>query len=205
MPGKKVGILVLWKDLRLVFAEDPAYRIVPRDESKVGICAKIVLAGTHHQNARAWMRNVVFHEQASKQEKHSRFVPDQVLLPGQDSIEDTNDSDELFIISLLRTLDLLRMEVAEPSSLTEVRPLARHLEVQVLLGVVLLGEGGVADLVVLVVCVHQVLKDSTRLPQGDAGVRVFNGRGATIGVDLSVGLALDIGHETLCLSVLDCL
>lgn len=95
------------------------------------------------------------------------------------------------------------MEVTEPSSLTKVRPLARHLKVQVLLGVVLLGERGVADLVVLVVRVHKVLKDSTRLPQGDAGVRVFNGRGATIGVDLSVGLALDIGYETLCLIVSD--
>lgn len=94
------------------------------------------------------------------------------------------------------------MKVAEPSSLTKVGPLTRHLEVQVLLGVILLGERGVTDLVVFVVRVHQVLKDSTRLPQGNAGVWVLDGRGTTIGVDFGVGLALDIGHETLCLGML---
>lgn len=145
----------------------------------------------------------MFYEHLSRQEKHSRFVSDEVLLPGQNLIEDANDSDELVIISLLGALNLLGVEVAEPSSLTKVRSLARHLKVQVLLGVVLLGERGVADLVVLVVCVHQVLKDGTGLPQGDAGVWVFNGRGATVRVDLSIGLALDIGYETLCLGALD--
>lgn len=138
-------------------------------------------------------------------DEHSRFVPDQVLLPGQNLIENANNSDELFIISLLRALYLLWMKVAEPSSLTKVRSLTRHLKVQVLLSVVLLGRRGIADLVVLVVCIHQVLQDSTGLPQGDAGVRVFNGRGATVGVDLSISLALDIGYETLCLGVLDLL
>lgn len=145
----------------------------------------------------------MFGEHVSRQEKHSRFVSDQVLLSGQNFIKDANDSDELFIISLLGALNLLGVEVAEPSSLTKVRSLTRHLKVQVLLGVILLRERGVADLVVLVVCIHQVLHDGTGLPQGDAGVRVFNGRGATVGVDLSISLALDIGYETLCLGVLD--
>lgn len=139
----------------------------------------------------------------SRQEKHSRLVSNQVLLALENILEDTDDSDKLVVISLPGALDLFGMEVAEPSGLTKVRPLTRHLEVQVLLGVVLLGEGGVADLVVLVIRVHQVFKDSTRLPQGKAGVRVLNGRRTAIGVDFSVGFTLNIWHEPLYLGVLD--
>lgn len=140
---------------------------------------------------------------ASRQEKHSRLVSNQVLLALQNILEDADDSDKLIVISFPGALDLFGMEVAEPSSLTKVRPLTGHLEVQVLLGVVLLGEGGVADLVVLVIRVHQILKDRTRLPQGKAGIRVLNGRRTAIGVDFSIGLTLDIWYEPLFLSALD--
>lgn len=112
------------------------------------------------------------------------------MLALQNILEDTDDSDKLIVISLPGALDLFGMEVAEPSSLTKVRPLTGHLEVQVLLGVVLLGKGGVADLVILVVRVHQVFKDSTRLPKGNAGVRVLDGRRTTIGVDFGISFIL---------------
>lgn len=138
-----------------------------------------------------------FRKWTSMQEKHSRLVSNQVLLAGQNILEDADDSDKLVVISLPGALDLFGMEVAEPSSLTKVRPLTGHLEVQILLGVVLLGEGGVADLVVLVIRVHQVFKDSTRLPQGKAGIRVLNSRRTAIGVDFSIGLTLHIWHEPL--------
>lgn len=72
--------------------------------------------------------------------KNSRLISDQVLLPCQNIIEDANDSNKLLVISLLCAFDLLGVEVAEPSGLTKVGPLAGHLEMKVLFGVVLLGK-----------------------------------------------------------------
>lgn len=55
------------------------------------------------------------------------------------------------------------MEVAEPSLLAEVRALTGGLEVQPLVGFVLLRRRSVAELVIGVVGLDKVLDDGTRL------------------------------------------
>jgi hypothetical protein len=79
--------------------------------------------------------------------------------------------------------------------LSEVRSLAGHLVVQPLLGfVVLLRAGGKADVVSLIVYIHQVLKDGTGFPGGDAGVRVLNGWEPTVRVNRLEGFLLQVGE-----------
>lgn len=81
------------------------------------------------------------------------------------------------------------MEVGEPHSLTEVGALAGGLEEQPLLQEVLFGEGGVGELVGLVVGVDEVLDDGAGFPQRDVCVWVLDGGDAAVGVDfLVVGL-----------------
>lgn len=53
-----------------------------------------------------------------------------------------------------------------------------------LLKVELLRRGSVAELVFLVIGSNEVLNNGTRLPKSDSSIRVFNGRGTTIGVKL---------------------
>ena len=81
--------------------------------------------------------------------------------------------------------------------LAVVRPLSRHLEVQILLQVPLLGFGVERELVVLVVLFDEVLKDGARLPDGDARVWVLDGGDTAIGVDLHKRLSLGVGGFNL--------
>ena len=67
------------------------------------------------------------------------------------------------------------MEHLEPRSLAVVRTLARDLECQPLVLVVLLWARAVGDLVILVVGVDEVLDDGSRFPEADASVGVFDG------------------------------
>lgn len=122
-----------------------------------------------------------------------RLVTNKILLVCQDAIKHANHTESLLLITLDCTLNLLRVKHLEPSILPVIWSLARDLEVQVLLLVVLVGQGCRADLVILVVGVNQVLNDSTGLPERDTRVWVLDGRYTTIGVNLGVGLLFDIG------------
>ena len=80
-------------------------------------------------------------------------------------------------------------------SLSEIRALARDLEVQPLLGEVGLFRAlREADLVVLVVLLHEVLDDSARLEQRQVGVGVVDRGQAAVGVDGRVLRFLDVGE-----------
>ena len=104
------------------------------------------------------------------------------------------------------------MVVGEPDALAEVRALSGDLEVEPdkvvsraflcgyidgilpLLQEVLLGSGSVCKLVLLVVLLDQVLDNGTRLPEGDASVRVFDGRCSSIDTELLVLRLLEVGE-----------
>lgn len=103
------------------------------------------------------------------------------------------------------------MVVGEPDALAEVRSLSGDLEVKPdnivsrvklrgytdgvlpLLQQVLLGSGSVCELVLLVVLVNQVLDNGTRLPEGNAGVGVLNGRSSSVDTELLVLGLLEVG------------
>jgi hypothetical protein len=102
--------------------------------------------------------------------------------------------------------------VGEPNALAKVRALSGDLEVKPgkmvnrgcmsdcidvilpLLQQVLLGSGSVCELVLLVVLIDQVLNNGTRLPEGDASVRVLNGRCSSVDTELLVLGLLEVGE-----------
>ena len=87
------------------------------------------------------------------------------------------------------------VESVEPGSLAEVRALAGHLEVQPLLGrVVVRSALGEAEGVLLVVSLDKVFDDGAGFPQAQAGVGVFNGGNTAVGVELFERLLLHLGE-----------
>lgn len=75
----------------------------------------------------------------------------------------------------------------EPSCLAVIRALARHLEVEPLLGmVVVIRTRCVAELAIGVVLLNEVLNDCAGFPEGKVGVGVVDGRHAAVRVDFEV-------------------
>lgn len=127
-------------------------------------------------------------------------------------VQDCEHTLDLVAISFDRRLDLLSVVVGEPDALAEVRALSRDLEVEPdesvsracssrdidgnlpLLQEVLLGSGSVGELVLLVVLIDQVLDNGTRLPEGDASVRILNGRCSSVDTELLVLGLLEVGE-----------
>lgn len=72
------------------------------------------------------------------------------------------------------------MVQCEPSPLSEVRSLARRLEMQPALLLEFLGAGGVREGVGCVVGFEEVLDDRTRFPQFHARVGVLDGRDTAV-------------------------
>lgn len=85
------------------------------------------------------------------------------LLLREVRIHDSKHALDLSGVALLGGWELLLVEVAEPSLLAEVRALTGGLEVQPLVGFVLLRRRSVAELVIGVVGLDKVLDDGTRL------------------------------------------
>ena len=71
---------------------------------------------------------------------------------------------------------LLWMKVDEPRSLTKVRPLTGHLEMEELLEMVFLRHGGDVQLRVFIIHVNKIFDNRARLPQRYASVGIFDGR-----------------------------
>lgn len=65
---------------------------------------------------------------------------------------------------------------------------------------ILLQECVDGQLSLLVVCINQILQDGSRLSEGDAGVGVFDGRNAAVGIDGNVRLLFNLGHGNESLS-----
>lgn len=122
------------------------------------------------------------------------LVADEPLAAVERPLEDAADAANLVLIPLDGEGDLLGGVVHEPEGLAVVGALAGDLEVEPLLAVELAGGVGVAELVVLVVLLNEVLDDGARLPEGDASVGVLNGGEAAVGVDGEVGLLLHLGE-----------
>lgn len=82
----------------------------------------------------------------------------------------------------------------EPGCLAEIGALAADLEGDPLLDVVFLWNGGVAEFLVLVIVLDEILGDCGGLPQSDACVGVVDDGDAAVGVDFFKGWLLDLGH-----------
>lgn len=114
-----------------------------------------------------------------------------VLLVFVQSIKNTFD---LIEISVLGALQLLRVELGEPSSLTEVWSLAGHLKMEQLLDIVFIRGRGVVKGVVFVVGLLEIFDDCARFPESDAGVRVFDGGDSAVDTDLFKSWLLHVAH-----------
>jgi hypothetical protein len=127
---------------------------------------------------------------------HLRLVSNKVLLALQDSVKHAHDTQSLLPVSRNGALNLLGVEIGEPAVLAVIWALAGHLEVEVLLLEVALRErlGAVANLVLLVVRLDQVLDDGPGLPQCDASVGVLDGWYTPIWVDADEWLLLNLGN-----------
>lgn len=114
------------------------------------------------------------------------FVADQV--PGalllELRIQHADDALNLLDVSVYGGRELLGVVVLEPGGLAVVGSLAGDLEVEPLVAEVLLREAGVADGLVLVVGLDQVLVDGTGFPEGEARVGVGDGGDAAVEADL---------------------
>ena len=87
---------------------------------------------------------------------------------------------------------------AEPDELAIVGALAGHLKVQVLLQVPLVGRVGGVELVLLVICLDNVLEDSSRLPEGEVVVvGVDDGGKAAVGIDFKEPVHLRVLDDDL--------
>lgn len=107
-----------------------------------------------------------------------------------------NDGDALnFVpVALVRGRDVRRVVFLEPSGLSVVRTLAGHLEVEPLLGFIVLGgKGREAELLLLVVLLDEVFENGTGFRDGDAGVGVMESGETAVGVDLLVIRGLQVG------------
>jgi hypothetical protein len=128
------------------------------------------------------------------QVRNRALLAHQVLLPLQGQVEDVENADDLVLIALDGTGELLGVEFLEPRCLAEVRALAADLEGDPLLDVVLFRKRVVAESAFLVVGIGEVLDDCGGFPERDAGVGVFDGGDAAVGVDLLERWLLQVGH-----------
>lgn len=72
----------------------------------------------------------------------------------------------------------------EPAALTVIGSLAAHLELEELVAEVAVDDIVKCEALLRVVLLDEVLVDGSRLPKGETGVRVFDGRDAAVGVDV---------------------
>ena len=114
----------------------------------------------------------------------------------QRTVQDTRHPMDLIAVPLNgQGLRLGVVLTFKPPQLAVVGSLARHLEMQPLLGEVAPREGLIAEAVLLrIVSVNEVLDNGATLPQRQIGVKVGQGRESAIGVDGRVGFLLD-GRE----------
>lgn len=87
------------------------------------------------------------------------------------------------------------MEHTEPNGLSEIRALSRHLVVQPLLRLEILGgASGEANGVLLIVGFDEVFDDSAGFPERDTGVGIFDGGDTAVGVEFLEGVLFHFGE-----------
>ena len=109
------------------------------------------------------------------------LVADEILAALQRAVDDAGHALDLVQVALDGGGELFGVEAREPDRLAEVGALAGELEGEPLAGVVLLGEGGVGEIVGRVILFDEVLDDSAGFPQFEAGVGVLDCRDAGCG------------------------
>lgn len=178
MPRQEVGKSFL--DLVLIPELVPEERgieshSVPWNEGEVGICA----ASVNKFPMRPWW-------------VHSQFVSNDVLPILENAVQDPEHPHDLLNVPAFGCWDVFCLLV-EPHCLSIIRPLSRHLKMQVLSQQpsalpVLQGQR-----VECIICLDEVLDDGARLPKSKIVIVWINyDRRATIGVKLEEGLALDV-------------
>ena len=130
-----VRIVLFDVDLASSVAEDPTSHHVPCKEGKISNGTTMV---------------VIFLSMVSGG-VNLHLVTNQVLLVLQVLVQNIKNTLSLIEISVLSPLQLLRMELGEPSSLIEVWSLARHLKMELLLDIVFIRGRAVVQDIVLVV------------------------------------------------------
>jgi hypothetical protein len=88
------------------------------------------------------------------------FVTQKILLAFQSQIENIEDTNDLILVALDGTGQLLVVKSPEPGCLAKVRALSTDLESDPLLQVVFPGEGADTELVFLVIGIGKVLDDT---------------------------------------------
>lgn len=122
------------------------------------------------------------------------LVPDNILFPFQVLVQNGGDTLYFVPVAFNSGRNLFRVVFPEPSSLTVVWALPRHLEVKPLLGIVVLSsKRGKAELIFLVVLFDEVFEDGTGLPDRDACVGVDESGETAVGVDLFKLRCLQVG------------
>lgn len=123
------------------------------------------------------------------------LASNEILLTLQLLVQHTRHPPDLIQIPVDGTLDLLLVENTEPYGLSEVWTLSGHLVVQPLLRLeVLGGTSGEANGVLLIVGFDEVFDDSAGFPEGDTGVRVFDGGDTAVGVEFLEGILFHFGE-----------
>lgn len=108
------------------------------------------------------------------------LVAHQILARGKHFIQHLSHAPDFVTVALNRRGHFLWVKVREPGGLPEVRALTGHLEMEPLLRVVFLREGGEGDDVFGVVLIHQVFDDGAGFEDGDVCIWVVNcGNAAT--------------------------
>lgn len=92
------------------------------------------------------------------------LIPNEPLLPLKCQIQHADDSLDFLIVPLNRTRDPLRMRKIEPIPLSKIGALSTHLEEQVLALKVFFWLGSIANLVLRIVFLSEVLDDGARFP-----------------------------------------
>lgn len=122
---------------------------------------------------------------------YSQSVPNQVLFTFECLVENICYAENLLLVAFHGTGKFLVMVPGKPDILSVVGTLTRHLEVQPLLQVELLGRCGDTELVFLIIRIDDVLDDGARFPQCDASIWVLDGWQSAIWVEGGVRFLLD--------------
>lgn len=104
----------------------------------------------------------------------SHFIAYKPLFASESAVENPQDALQLVVVAGDGRWELLGVENIEPARLAEVRTLTAYLESEPLVAEMLLLQSVIAEHVLGVILLDDVLDDRASLPESNAGIRVFN-------------------------------